>query len=78
MTKEYELDEWCEICGDPATTAALDLWCYERDGWLCYKCCNRTFRCSEHDRDGIIRTRDSEVFDILCRHGDPAILVEEE
>lgn len=62
-----KLSQCCEICGDQATTGAHDRWCYEEDGWLCYKACNITFRCEDHDRDAIIKTSDKGIFDMLAQ-----------
>ena len=79
MKKSGKLSEVCQICGKQATHAIADLWCERgKSGWLSYDVGAKVFRCDKHNRDSIIRTRDEEVFTVLSKHRESAILVESE
>lgn len=77
VNESGKLKECCEICGEQATWAIADLWCYPKGNWLCYNRCGVTFRCDDHCRDSIIKTIHRGVFERLCRKGDSVILVED-
>lgn len=67
----------CEICGKPSDQDVADTWAESgEDDYINFSVVAKTYRCSDHARDGVTYTKEQKVFDSLVDHDDTVMLVE--
>ncbi len=65
----------CEICGEDSSHEISDMWAYPEDGFINFSLFAKTSRCDKHYREGITKTKSSEIFERLSNKGDNVILI---